>query len=97
MMDLMAMRNHWKIIFARCGLLVCSTGKYFVCSMGNRWWAYCSRSEQHAIKCSSNVPMGLGIMVFISIGNYWCAQQEVMCSTGHYGCAQQEGMLGGPW
>ena len=25
MMVLMAMGNHWKIIFARCGLLVCST------------------------------------------------------------------------
>ena len=29
MMDFMAMRNHWKIIFARCGLLVCSMGQYF--------------------------------------------------------------------
>ena len=36
-------------------------------------------------------------MVFISIGNHWCAQWEVMCSTGHYWCAQQESIWGVPW
>ena len=37
------------------------------------------------------------MMVFMSIGNHWCAQQGVMCSMGHYWCAQQESVFGVPW
>ena len=82
---LILQRNYWcyqqEIVMCSIGML---NGKVFWGFHGNSWCVYCSGSQQHKIKCSLNVPMGCGIMVFILIGNHWCAQWEVMCSTGQY-------------
>ena len=72
-MVFMEMGNHWKIIFAKCGLLVCSMGKYF----GVPWEINGVHSKvgvnNIGLKCSH------GMMVV------W---KSLVCSTGKdFGCS----------
>ena len=62
-----------KHYFAKCGLLVCSTGIIDVLIlMGNYW---CAEQE----------------LIIFSNGNYWLALWKIiMYSTGHCWCAQQQ-------